>query len=267
MEEKGTPVNQSAERLLLIIEYLAQARTPKRLLDISRDLKINKSTLLRFLLTLQNHGYVIQDEYTARYSLTYKICTIASRVKDSIDIRELCTPAMHKISAAFGESVSLAIEQNQKAVYIEIVEGPELMLRTMQRIGKVAPLYCTGIGKLFLLNLSDKELEEYAAKEKMTKFTENTITNLDALKAELARVRENGYAFDNEECEIGARCIAMPIRDMSGRVIAGISATGPTTRMTDAHIQENLPVITRATQELSQRMGYQPDHDLGEAGK
>lgn len=259
MEEKGTPINQSAEKLLIIIEYLAKMKTPQRLLDMSRELKINTSTLLRFLMTLQKHGYITQDEYSSRYSLTYKLCTLASRISANVDIRDMCIPTMHRISQAFGEAVSLAIEQDRKVVYIEIVDGPDLMLRTTQRIGNVAPMYCTGIGKLFLLNLTEAELTDYVAEEKMTKFTSKTITDRARLAKELEKVRKNGYAYDNEECEIGARCVACPILDMNGRVIAGISVTGPTMRMTDEHIQPKLPMFQEAILDISRKMGYQSD--------
>lgn len=259
MEEKGTPVNQSAEKLLSIIEYLANQKTPQRLLDMSRELKINTSTLLRFLMTLQKHGYITQDEYSSRYSLTYKLCVLAGRISANMDIRELCIPTMHRISQAFGEAVSLAIEQDRKVVYIEIVDGPDLMLRTTQRIGNVAPMYCTGIGKLFLLNMTGEELTDYVSREKMTRFTDKTITDRDQLAKELEQVRRNGCAYDNEECEIGARCVACPILDGNGRVIAGISVTGPTTRMTDEHIRPKLPMFKEAILDISRKMGYQAE--------
>lgn len=255
--EKTTQPNQSGEKLLKIMEYLADQGQPSRVLDIANALHMNTSTALRFLLTLRSSGYAAQDPETSRYYLTFKICSLAGKVSASADIRNLARPYLMKLSRLFGESSCLAIESDLSVTYIDVVEGPDSMIRSMQRIGNVAPMHCTGIGKLLLLNAGPDKLDQLIAVKGMTKYTKHTLTSKEQLTAELDRVRQRGYAYDDEECEIGARCIAFPIRDYTGQVVAGFSVTGPASRLTDEAIGKRMEELKKASMELSQKMGYE----------
>ena len=238
------------------MECLADKAEPARLLDLSRELSMNSSTVLRFLTALVDTGYAKQDPETARYSLTYKICTLGNKVSSHISLRSLARPYMTELSQLYGEVVCLAVEQDQKVIYIDIVQSREKMLTTMQHIGHIAPLHCTGIGKLLLLNYTDKELDSLVSNVGLTRFTENTITSKEQLAEELQSIRWNGYAYDDEECEIGARCIAFPIRDMEGKVVAGISVTGPKSRMSIKQIQLKLQPALQVVKRLCGELGY-----------
>ncbi len=254
-EKGGTPVNQSVEKVLAILEYMA-GRSPERLLDLARELHMNTSTLNRFLLTLKQHGYVAQEEGTDRYYMTYKICTLGNRINRDKDMRMISKPYLYKIAETFGESCCLAVEENHKVVYIDIVQTPGNLLRSMQRIGSIAPMYCTGIGKLLLLNYTEEDLDRYIKSEGLKPFTQYTITTKERLMEELEQVRISGVAYDNEECEIGARCLAAPVYDAEGRVLAGISVTGPSTRLTDEFIQMHIAFFKETLFKISERMGY-----------
>lgn len=253
---KATQPNQSGEKLLKIMEYLAERGEPVRGLDIARDLKINASTALRFLLTLENCGYAAQDPETSKYYLTFKICNIASKVSASADVRNLARPFLLRLSRSFGESSCLAVESDLCVTYIDVVEGPDSMIRSMQRIGNVAPMHCTGIGKLLLLNASEEKIDQLIAVKGLTRYTEHTLTSKEELLEELKQVRLQGYAYDNEECEIGARCIAFPIRDYTGSVVAGFSVTGPAARLSDSLIGEKMEELRQASAEISKKLGY-----------
>lgn len=255
--EKATRPNQSSEKLLTVIEALSKQEEPVKLQDLAKQLSMNVSTVLRFLTALQNKGYAAQDTDTGRYYLTYKLCGIANRIVSHIDIRNLASPYLRSISQIFGESANLSIEQNNMVVYIEVLNGPNQMLTTLQRIGNIAPMHCTGVGKLFLLNYSEPQIDRLIAEKGLQKFTDNTLTTKEALCAALETVRKNGYAFDDEECEIGARCVAAPIRDYTAKVVAALSVSGPSTRMTDALIFGKLPFLLDAAAEISARLGYQ----------
>ena len=255
-QKTGTQPNQSAEKMLVILEYLAKQREPVRLLDISKALGINVSTVLRFLTALVNKGYAAQEEETSKYYITYKLCALANQISSHTDIRPVARPYMRQLSQMFGESVCLAIEENMQVVYIEIVEGPGQMLRTMQRIGNVAPMHCTGIGKLLLLNYSESDLDRLIQIEGLKRFTDHTLTSKWQLQEELQKIREEGVAYDNEECELGARCVAGPIYDSEGKVIAGISVTGPLSRLTDEFIAQRLGAFKQILEEVSKKMGY-----------
>ena len=141
-------------------------------------------------------------------------------------------------------------------VYIEAISGPRQLLMTTRRMGNVSPMHCTAVGKLLLLNYNQQQLQQFIAAKGLPALTEHTITEPAQLIAELDKVRAQGYAFDNEEYEPGARCVAAPIYDYTGSIIAGLSVSGPITRMTDEHIYEKLPFLLDAAQQISLRMGY-----------
>jgi DNA-binding IclR family transcriptional regulator len=150
-----------------------------------------------------------------------------------------------------------AVEQDMSVVYIDVAEESDQMLKSMQRIGNIAPLHCTGIGKLFLLNYSDSEIDRLIHEKGLPRFTENTISDKESLLRALEVIRNNGYAYDNEECEVGARCIAYPIRDYTGKVVAGLSITGPTSRLTSEAIEKNRLQLKSVAKTISQNMGYE----------
>lgn len=247
--------NQSSEKLLTMIEVMSEQPEPLRLQDISRLCNINSSTALRFLATLQRRNYAAQTIDTGRYYLTFKICSIAQNVNLFFDMRSVALPYLRNAAHIFSESCNLAVDNDMTVMYIEVVPGPNKTLMSTQRIGNVAPLHCTGVGKLFLTEYSAAELERMIAIKKLEKYTENTITDPRKLKEELERIREVGYAFDNQECEAGARCIAAPVRDYTGKIKAGISVSGPAVRMTDEHVFANLPFLLETAEQISLRMG------------
>ncbi len=249
--------NQSATKTLTVIEYLASCdNEPQRLHDIADGLSMNASTVFRFLQALIDNGYVQQDPASARYSLTTKICAVAHRVSSNIHLYDLALPIMKRLAGEFMESVCLAIEQDMTVVYIGVIQGPGQMLRTMQFIGNQAPMHCTGVGKLLLLNYSEKDMDALITRKGLPSFTLNTITSKEALLVELAQARQLGYAFDNEECEIGARCIAVPARDYTRKIVAALSVTGPIFRMTNDKLMSKLDVLVQAGAELSHALGY-----------
>lgn len=252
----GVRANQSGEKMLRIMEFLSRQREPARLIDISKNLKINESTALRFLTTLIDNGYVEQDKETSKYYMTLKLCALSARITENINLRTVVAPYMKEISEMFGETVCLAIEKDMKVVYIDVLESHNSIIRSMQRIGSIAPMHCTGIGKLLLLNYSEEEIDKLIAREGLAKLTEHTCSNKWELMQILSKVREEGVAYDNEECEIGARCVAIPIYDAMGKVIAGISITGLASRLTDDVIAPRLNSLKDLSKKISAKMGY-----------
>jgi DNA-binding IclR family transcriptional regulator len=256
----GTSINLSAKRLLTIMEFMAQQSEPCRLTDIATALNLNASTTLRFLNTLVQTGYVAQDELTNRYYLTYKICSLAEKQMEKLKKWSTVRPDMEQITKLFGETCCLGIEKDGKVIYVEVVESPDSMIRSMQRIGNVAPMYCTGIGKLLLTNYSEDELDNMIKEADLQRFTDQTITTKEKLKKELMKVRDTGRAYDNQECEIGARCVALPVRDSSGKIVAGISVTGPAVRLSDDIVESKIGEMQVIVNKISKRMGYVEDN-------
>lgn len=257
--DTGTKSNQSVIRTFQIIEAMGAARRPVRLSELAQKTGLPASTVLRMVHTLIDLGYAFQDEDTLQYGLTLQFARIGSLVGSGINLRDLAHPVMESLAQSCGEACCLALEQQDEVVYIDLVDGPDNMLRIMQHVGKRAPMHCTGIGKLLLLNRDIAGVQDYIAHRGLPRFTPNTITNETALLSELENIRRQGWAMDDEECEIGARCVAAAIRNYTGSIIGGISISGPATRLTQEMIPQIARRVMQAGQEISQRMGYQPD--------
>lgn len=260
-QENIAAKNQSVVKTLMLIEHLAQMRTPQRLQDISKALQLNASTLTRFLSTLKNLGYVDQEPDTSKYYLTLRICSVANQVSSNFEIRDQIRPFLKTISDTLKESVCYAIEQDMSVVYIEVIQGPNQALKITNRIGSRAPMYCTGIGKLLLLEHDEAYIDKMIERDGMQQFTEHTLLTKEDLLKELETVRSNDYALDNEECDLGVSCIAFPLRDYSGKIIGGLSISGPTFHIQNLIIPKNISYLKKMSLLISQKIGYMEGAD------
>jgi DNA-binding IclR family transcriptional regulator len=254
---KQPQLNQSTDKVLAILEYLADAGGPVRLQTIAVDLGLNASTASRFIQTLEKNGYVRQEEDTRRYMLTMKICSLSRKMLSRNNLVLYAKPFLNNLSALFNEVSCLSVEEDRSVVYVATHDGPDNMLKSFSYIGKRAPMHCTGSGKLLLTNYTDEQLVEYLRVNGNIKPTEHTINTYKELKNELKKIQGQRYSIDDEECELGMRCIAIPIRNYTGAIAAGLSVTGPTARMTFDKIEEKLPQLFQASKQLSILLGYQ----------
>lgn len=248
--------NQSTEKAFAILELLSESFGPMRLRDISSALGLNTSTALRFLNSLQTCGYVAQESSTQRYYLTFKICRVANQMRSHTELQPLARPYLLSLSQKLNETLCLAVEQDMCMVFVDILMRQNQRLMSIQQIGNSSSLHSTGIGKLLLLNYSEEQLDALIARKGLPSYTEHTITTKKALLSELEKVRQQGYAMDNEENELGGRCMACPIRDYTGDIVAGISITGPLSRMTDEALQAYLPSLSDTAVQISEALGY-----------
>lgn len=256
MPRKLSKVNQSVKKIFQIIEIMANSREALRLQDIALKVDIPASTVLRLINTLVSCGYANQDPITLKYSLSLKFTLIGSLVSSQTSIRDIAHPLLLELSKKCKESVCLAIEQDMEVVYLDVIDGPDGILKITQRIGKVAPLHSTAVGKILMLNYDSVQLNQVIALKGLTALTPNTITNKEELLEELEKIKTQGYALDNEECELGARCIAAGIKDYSGKYIGAISISGPITRMTMEQIDAYKYIVIDTAQSISELMAY-----------
>lgn len=248
--------NQSTDKVLAIMELLSFSNEPLRLLDIANELNYNSSTALRFLNSLEQNGYVYKNPDTLKYQMTYKLCGLANHISSNSDLVGMASGPIKSLSMELGECVCLAIEQDYSVIYIYVADGPGQMLRTTHRIGYQAPMHCTGVGKVLLSDFPQYRLEEFFAAKELTSYTCNTITTKDGLLKELENIRRLGYAYDNEECELGARCISFPIRNYTNGIIASMSVTGPAARMSDEYISDRMQTMLETATSISGKLGY-----------
>ena len=223
--------------------------------EISSLVNLHKSTVHRLLSTLIYKGYVVQDEESSKYKITFKLFELGSKKVHKLDLLEISRPYTKMLMESVNEVVHLIIREETDIVYIDKVEANNT-ISMASRIGKRNPMYCTATGKAILAYLPEEEIREVWNKSKIVKLTKKTNTDFILFKKELQEVKKNGYAIDDEENEIGVKCVGAPIFDMNGDVVAAISVTGPVTRITDDKIDFISNEVMQCTNLISKEMGY-----------
>ncbi len=247
---------QSVDRALRILDTFSLKEKELGVTEISKRLDLHKNTVFGLLRTLEYWGYIEQNQSTRKYRLGLKLLELGNQVKEGLDLRAVALPFLQELVERYSETVHLAVHDQGEIVYIEKVEGPNT-IRMYSQIGRRAPMHCTGVGKAILAYMSEKEIEKIIRLQGLKYFTPNTITDPRKLHEELRLIKENGYSLDKEEIEIGLRCVAAPIRDSQNTVIAAISVSGPSMRMTEGKIQELISSVKEAAFKISKRFGYQ----------
>ena len=248
-------VVQSVERTLSILEVLAENREGLGVTEISEKVGLHKSTVYRLLATLIYKGYVIQDIETNKYKTTFKLFELGNKRIEKMDILSASKPYTKKLMERVNEVVHLVVREGNMIVYIDKVEADNT-IRMASSIGKRNPMYCTSVGKAILAHLPSQEVEEVWANSKIEKRTNNTITDFQELKKELAIIRERGFAVDNEENEFGVRCIGAPIFNRFGQIEGAISISGPTIRLTEEKIAAMADEVKMCSEQISKELGY-----------
>jgi IclR family KDG regulon transcriptional repressor len=247
---------QSVARTLQILEALA-AEGELGLTELAARTGVHKSTLFRFMRTFCELGYARRDPDTERFSLTLKVFELGSSVHARVDLVKIAAPSLVRLSAATQETVHLATLDGGRLVYLSKLESTRSLRVAMQSgVGLTAPVYCTGLGKVLLAFAEASALEAYLEGCDFVRYTRNTIPDRARLLAELRAVRERGWAVDDEEHEVGVRCVAAPVRDRKGSVVAALSISGPTIRLTPARLDGARGLVRAAAEELSGLLGH-----------
>jgi DNA-binding IclR family transcriptional regulator len=254
MSKKKSSIIQSVDRALMIVEALHSAKKELGVTEISEMLGLHKSTTFGLICTLENRGFLSQNKEIGKYKLGLRFMEIGNAIHENLDLRQIVKPYLKELSEKFQETVHFAIEENNKVVYIDKIESPRALV-IKSSIGKRNPMHCTGVGKCLLAFMNDERRQE-VFEEELEKFTENTITDKEKLEEEIIKIRKNGYSIDNEEIEIGLKCIAAPVLNHKNELIGGISISAPSTRMTDERIKELMIPLKNATLNISKDLGY-----------
>ncbi len=240
-------------RALCLLETLSKAKT-SNLEALSKDTGLPKATALRILSTLVEQGYVSRDS-SDRYSLTLRMFTVGSRALGNVELIDVANPVAGRLRDDTGETVHMGILESNRAVYI-LKRESLYTIRMNSRVGKSIPLHCSAIGKVLLSDRTDDELAAYAEAEGLRRYTPKTICTAKDLLAEIGRVRQNGYAFDDEEHEEGIFCVAAPIRDTYGDTVASMSLSTPTFRLDRSRIDVIVQKVCASCDEISSILGY-----------
>ncbi|QSX09193.1 IclR family transcriptional regulator [Alkalibacter rhizosphaerae] len=253
MSEKN-PV-QSAGRIFSVLEMLAY-EGPQGVTELSKALKLNKSTVHRLLASLITMDYVKKEDDSDKYRLTFKLLGLGEALLDKVDIVSIARPYIQHLAEFSEETVHLVQKEGTNMVYIDKVESYSSSVRMVSRIGVEKPLYCTAVGKAMLAELTNQEVRQIWEKSDIQKLTPKTIVDFDDFLRELDEVREKGYALDNEENELGVRCIGAVIKNYKGKAENAFSISAPISRMSDQRIDLLATEVLKMKKELSRAFGF-----------
>src|SRR5262245_16087178 len=234
-----------------LLEVLARHVHPVALKTLAQASGLHPSTAHRILGALVNDRLVERAD-PGSYRLGIRLLELGNLVKARISVREHALPYMRELHAATGEAVNLSVRRDDEIVYVERTSSGRALMRVVNIVGARAPLHSTAVGKLFLLEEGAEGLRSYAQRTRLPQFTRNTLTSVGALEKELERIRRNGFAVDNEEAEIGVRCIGAGVRDDGGALVAGLSVSAPAERMRSAWST----LVKETAERISRAIGY-----------
>jgi DNA-binding IclR family transcriptional regulator len=198
---------------------------------------------------------VERDEASGKYHLGVRMVEWGNRAQLELDICRIAAPFLKGLNQEFDETVHLTVLDRDEVLYVDCIES-QRRLRTYSVIGIRAPLYCTSVGKAILAFRKDEEIRRIAREKGLKKITATTIDSEEKLFAELARIRDAGYAVDDMEHEDHLRCVGAPIRNAKGDVFASMSVSGPAERNTHERIRAMAPAVMQAAAEISRRLGW-----------
>lgn len=244
----------SVSRAMKILELLAQSQRGLTLSDISRRLALPKSSTHVLIKTLEHIGYLKSSKLTGRFCFGLKLVSLSNMALENLDLREQARPFLQDLMMRSGLTVHLAILEGAEAVIIEKVEAPG-MLQLATWVGRRLDANSSGVGKA-LLAFSDEEITSLRFHRRpMARNNRNTISSPERLARELKKVRALGYAFEDEEGEIGFRCIGAPICASGAHAIASISVAGATSQIPDERVQKLAGLVKGAAQQISAQLG------------
>jgi DNA-binding IclR family transcriptional regulator len=240
----------SVIRALEVLDFFTVEKPELSLAEISRRMGMHKSSVYRILRTLEAANFLRWNGERGQYSLSPKILELASRVLARYDLREVAGPSMDDLAARTGEIIHLSILDGHDIVYLE-KKGAGQVLTVATRVGGRYPAYASAMGKVLLAFLPEQQLQRLLEETELSALTPSTITDKVQLRRELDKIRAQGFAFDDEEAFPGIRCIAAPIHEPRGRVVAAVSATVPAQRLPTERSPELIEAISETASRIS----------------
>jgi IclR family transcriptional regulator, carbohydrate utilization repressor len=255
LDPPSTPTVQVIERMFTLIDVLASREDAIPLKEISEKAGLHPSTTHRILNDLVAGRYVDRPQ-SGSYRLGMRLLELGNLVKARLNVRDAALIPMRELHKLTQQPVNLSMRQGDEIIYVERAYSERSGMQVVRAIGGRAPLHLTSVGKLFLAADDPQRTRAYATRTGLQGQTKNSITSLEMLERELAKVRQYGQANDNEELELGVRCMAAGIYDDQGKLVAGLSISAPSGRMEDSW----LPKLQDTAQQISESLGYRGPH-------
>jgi IclR family transcriptional regulator, KDG regulon repressor len=247
---------QSIARAFAIAEEIARNREGISLAELSKRVGLHNSTTFHLVKTMVQLGYVSQLADSRKYRIGRRMFTLAAGALDEIELVSVATPALEQLTGKTGEYSHFAIRSGDQIVVVAKIAGTGIF-QMVDRTGAIRPGHATALGKVLLAALSPSQLERYLDSCELRRFTAKTIVEREAVLRELDEVRRKGLAFDDGEFDAEARCVAVPVRDFTGRVVGAIGISGPIWRLSLQALQDKSKYVSEAAVELSAQLGFQ----------
>jgi DNA-binding IclR family transcriptional regulator len=257
MSGGATPSAPAVERTLSILELLSVTKSGLTLPELSRRLALPKSSTHCLLVTLERRGYLHRNNRTHRYMFGLKLFSLANMALSGVELRENAADFLQSLMQRSRLTVHMALIEGDEAVLIEKVEPPELV-RLATWVGKRLELHCSAVGKCLLAYLPEAEFLRLVRDRGLTRSNENTITSIRKLKQQMTQIRNAGYAIEDEEGEMGCRCVGAPVFDHSGNIIAAISVAGTTAQIGSEEFTYFGQLVRQTASDISEALGFIP---------
>ena len=257
MLDLKTPSVPALERALAIFEMLADSRTGLTLPEIALRLHLPKSSVHCLLLTLERHRYLNRRAGTNRYMFGTRLFSLGNMALSGLELREVAAPLLLSLAGRTRLTVHLGILERHEAVLIDKVEPPGTY-KLATWLGKRMDVHCTGLGKALIAHIPEWEFDLLVSEQGLPRHNDNTVVSVRKLKEELARIRKLGYSTDDEEDELGYRCIGCPIFDREGLVQAAVSISGTTSQIREDNAPDLAQELKQTAAAVSEALGYCP---------
>lgn len=255
MDEKRIYSSQVLDRVMQILCCFNAESPELRLSELIKRTGMNRTTLYRLIEAMRAHGMIGLNNDTGTYHLGLKLFEFGALAIGRLEVGTVAKPVLEWLVEKTGETAHVCILDGSDVVYVARVESRHA-LRIPSAIGRRAPAYCTAIGKAILAYQSDSDIEAYLARTRLRAYTKRTLVHSEELMAELRLVRARGYSVDDQEIHENIRCVGAPVRDYSGRVVAAVSATGPTVRLFKEKIPTLAGQVVKAAGDISIQLGF-----------
>ncbi|WP_129127209.1 IclR family transcriptional regulator [Geomonas oryzae] len=255
-KEKSEYIIQAVSHALDLLEQFHDEVDELGVTELSKRLKLHKNNVFRLLATLESRNYIEQNRVTENYRLGLKTLELGQTFIKQMGLLRQSRPVLEALVKECNETTYVAILKEFHIVYLDVVET-DLTVRVVPRVGARLPAYCTAAGKVQIAYMADEELENYLPTKEMKRYTPKTVTDREELKKHLKVIADQGYAIDDEEMDVGVKCVGAPIRDYTRRIIGAVSISGPSMRFTDDRMEKELiPLVIKAGEEISHKLGY-----------
>jgi IclR family KDG regulon transcriptional repressor len=244
----------SVKNSLRLLNSFSLDEPEKKVTDLAKTLGLGKSTVSRLLATLASEGFVMKDQETQKYRLGLSILNLNTIVSSNLEIGRESLPVLHKLVEETQETCHIAVIDGTDVIYINKVEGKH-PVQILTHVGRRNPAYCTSSGRI-LLAYQDEQVIERALDGELEAYTEKTDTNLESIRSQIKKAKEQGYSVSIEQLRVGVVSISAPVRDYTDQVLNTVTLVGPTQRLNASNMKIYINKVISAANEVSARLGY-----------